>query len=96
MNLSVFQNPAVAIPKGTLLALAISITSYLIMAVLSGTGALRDASGEIAHVGNTTLLASCKPNCKYGLHNSYKVSGTFGRVFRSVLFPYDITYFFGL
>ncbi|CAB3244621.1 unnamed protein product [Arctia plantaginis] len=67
------RDPAAAIPKGTLFALAISITSYLIMAVLSGTGALRDASGEIAHVGNSTLLASCKPSCKYGLHNNYEI-----------------------
>ncbi|KAJ0175066.1 hypothetical protein K1T71_009207 [Dendrolimus kikuchii] len=66
------REPNKAIPKGTLLALAISMTSYFTMAVLSGLGGLRDASGNVADLANNVLDA-CKPNCDYGLHNNYKI-----------------------
>ncbi|XP_004929740.2 bumetanide-sensitive sodium-(potassium)-chloride cotransporter isoform X1 [Bombyx mori] len=66
------KNPAVAIPKGTLLALAISVTSYFTMVILSGMGALRDASGNVANL-TTAALESCKPHCGYGLHNNYAI-----------------------
>lgn len=72
--LSVFpQDPGKAIPKGTLTALAVSTTSYLVMAVLSGTGALRDASGSPSDFANANISA-CKPKCEYGLHNNYAVT----------------------
>ncbi|XP_013140299.1 PREDICTED: bumetanide-sensitive sodium-(potassium)-chloride cotransporter-like [Papilio polytes] len=77
------KDPASAIPKGTLLALLISMVSYALMVLISGGGALRDASGNLTDVlslngtvidfsavsdcVNTTL------GCKYGLHNSYSV-----------------------
>lgn len=73
------QDPATAIPKGTMLAVLISMISYAILAVVSGAGALRDASGNLSdlilnstydlstiHTDNTTY--------HYGLHNSYTVS----------------------
>ncbi|XP_046966935.1 bumetanide-sensitive sodium-(potassium)-chloride cotransporter-like, partial [Vanessa cardui] len=66
------RNPAIAIPKGTLLALGLSMLSYLVMAVLCGSGALRDASGNIADVTSGTIDA-CIPNCQYGLHNNYQI-----------------------
>ncbi|XP_013170052.1 PREDICTED: bumetanide-sensitive sodium-(potassium)-chloride cotransporter-like isoform X1 [Papilio xuthus] len=66
------KDPATAIPKGTFLALAISFTSYLAMSVLCGTGALRDASGNLQDLVNNKL-DSCKPNCLYGLHNNYSI-----------------------
>ncbi|KAJ8718571.1 hypothetical protein PYW08_002808 [Mythimna loreyi] len=66
------KDPATAIPKGTLIALAISVTSYLAMATLSGMGAVRDASGNISDVANNTLQ-NCKPNCNYGLHNNNEI-----------------------
>ncbi|KAJ8714638.1 hypothetical protein PYW07_002863 [Mythimna separata] len=66
------KDPATAIPKGTLIALFISVTSYLSMAALSGVCALRDASGDLSDLANNTLR-DCKPNCDYGLHNSHEI-----------------------
>ncbi|CAK1542154.1 unnamed protein product [Leptosia nina] len=66
------KDPATAIPKGTLMALGISITTYLLMAVLCGVGALRDASGNPSDFETATIDA-CKPNCPYGLHNNYGI-----------------------
>ncbi|XP_045501318.1 bumetanide-sensitive sodium-(potassium)-chloride cotransporter isoform X2 [Colias croceus] len=77
------KDPASAIPKGTLLALLISMVSYAAMVLISGAGALRDASGNITdviHINGTVLdysaLANCvntTEGCTYGLHNSYSV-----------------------
>ncbi|XP_047506433.1 bumetanide-sensitive sodium-(potassium)-chloride cotransporter-like [Pieris napi] len=66
------KDPATAIPKGTLIALAISVSSYLLMATLCGFAALRDASGHVEDLlaGN---IDACKPNCPYGLHNNYGI-----------------------
>ncbi|CAH2087505.1 unnamed protein product [Euphydryas editha] len=66
------KNPAKSIPKGTLLALAISMCSYLAMAVLCGVAALRDASGNVADVA-AGAVDRCRPNCEYGLHNNYGI-----------------------
>ncbi|XP_013140300.1 PREDICTED: bumetanide-sensitive sodium-(potassium)-chloride cotransporter-like [Papilio polytes] len=66
------KDPATAIPKGTFLALSISFASYLGMSVLCGTGTLRDASGNLLDLNNNPLDA-CKPNCLYGLHNTYSI-----------------------
>lgn len=49
------KDPASAIPKGTLLALFISMLSYAIFVLFAGGAALRDASGNIADVVNGTL-----------------------------------------
>ncbi|PZC84037.1 bumetanide-sensitive sodium-(potassium)-chloride cotransporter isoform X1 [Helicoverpa armigera] len=76
------KDPASAIPKGTLLALLISMVSYAAMVLFSGGSALRDASGNLTDLvfDNDTLvdysaLSNCVANntCKYGLHNSYSV-----------------------
>lgn len=49
------KDPASAIPKGTLLALFISMLSYATFVLFAGGAALRDASGNIADVVNGTL-----------------------------------------
>ncbi|XP_046600388.1 bumetanide-sensitive sodium-(potassium)-chloride cotransporter isoform X1 [Neodiprion lecontei] len=62
------RDPAKSIPKGTLLALLISMISYATFVLFAGGAALRDASGEVF---NGTIV-ECT-NCTYGLHNSYSV-----------------------
>lgn len=61
------KDPASSIPKGTLLALLISMFSYITFVFFAGAAAARDASGFV----NNTI--ECIPNCTYGLHNSYSV-----------------------
>ncbi|KAJ2938440.1 hypothetical protein O0L34_g12880 [Tuta absoluta] len=80
------KDPASAIPKGTLLALLISMVSYGFLVMFAGAGALRDASGNFTDTllingsVNHTQIASClnltadpTGGCGYGLHNSYSV-----------------------
>ncbi|XP_059061595.1 bumetanide-sensitive sodium-(potassium)-chloride cotransporter [Achroia grisella] len=74
------KDPASAIPKGTLLALLISMLSYALMVLFSGGGALRDANGMTSLIVNGTYniseIGDCmytNGTCKYGLHNSYSV-----------------------
>ncbi|XP_063382919.1 bumetanide-sensitive sodium-(potassium)-chloride cotransporter-like [Cydia fagiglandana] len=66
------RDPASAIPKGTLLALLISMSSYALIALLCGAGALRDASGDVKNLTHAALSA-CAPDCDYGLHHDYEV-----------------------
>ena len=40
------QDPQTAIPKGTLLAILISTLTYIAMAIVAGSCALRDAAGD--------------------------------------------------
>lgn len=49
------KDPATAIPKGTLLALLISMSTYLSFVYFVGGAALRDASGVAADVVNSSL-----------------------------------------
>uniref|UniRef100_T1GUF5 Amino acid permease/ SLC12A domain-containing protein n=1 Tax=Megaselia scalaris TaxID=36166 RepID=T1GUF5_MEGSC len=72
------KDPSASIPKGTLLALLISMISYILFVVFAGAGAVRDASGNISDVINGTMITSnlsCLEDftCQYGLHNSYSV-----------------------
>ncbi|XP_011501774.1 PREDICTED: bumetanide-sensitive sodium-(potassium)-chloride cotransporter [Ceratosolen solmsi marchali] len=62
------KDPASSIPVGTLLALLISMISYVTFVLFAGGAALRDASGLIA---NGTALPCLPPDCKSGLYNSY-------------------------
>lgn len=66
------KDPASSIPIGTLLALLISMLSYVTFVFFAGGAALRDASGL---VGANNTIINCIPNvnCTYGLHNSYSV-----------------------
>ncbi|XP_012268643.1 bumetanide-sensitive sodium-(potassium)-chloride cotransporter isoform X2 [Athalia rosae] len=63
------RDPASSIPKGTLLALLISMISYATFVIFAGGAALRDASGIVVD----EVIANCTSNCTYGLHNSYSV-----------------------
>lgn len=49
------KDPATAIPKGTLLALLISMSTYLTFVYFVGGAALRDASGVVADITNSSL-----------------------------------------
>lgn len=49
------KDPASAIPKGTLLALLISMTTYAGFVFVVGGAALRDASGLVSEVANQTF-----------------------------------------
>uniref|UniRef100_A0A1B6EM82 Bumetanide-sensitive sodium-(Potassium)-chloride cotransporter n=1 Tax=Cuerna arida TaxID=1464854 RepID=A0A1B6EM82_9HEMI len=69
------KDPAGAIPKGTLLAVLISMTSYALFVIFAGGAALRDANGDVnffynGSVSNCTLVGG---TCDYGLQNSYSV-----------------------
>lgn len=65
------KNPGSSIPIGTLLALLISMISYVTFVFFAGGAALRDASGLIGQ--NETMECLSQNNCLYGLHNNYTV-----------------------
>ncbi|KAG7188948.1 hypothetical protein KM043_008547 [Ampulex compressa] len=65
------KDPASSIPIGTLLALLISMISYVTFVFFAGGAALRDASGLV--VNNTIVNCIPEVNCAFGLHNSYSV-----------------------
>lgn len=78
-NLSVcvfvfLKDPASAIPKGTLLSLAISMFSYALFVLFAGGAALRDASGVVSELGTNAYTNCTFRACEYGLMNSYSVS----------------------
>lgn len=68
------KDPAKAIPKGTMLALLISMASYAIFVLFAGITAVKDASGLVGDVANGTEFY-CFPNrsCEWGLMNSYSM-----------------------
>lgn len=70
------QDPASSIPKGTLLAVLISMFSYAAFVVFAGGAAVRDASGDVVDYLNGTAYDCLKTDdgCAFGLHNSYTVS----------------------
>ncbi|KAB0800350.1 hypothetical protein PPYR_06090 [Photinus pyralis] len=68
------KDPASSIPKGTLLALLISMISYVTFVFFAGAAAMRDASGSLADLANNTLTQCVSDlSCHYGLFNSYSV-----------------------
>lgn len=68
------KDPATAIPKGTFLALLISMISYLIFVFFAGFAAIRDASGNVADLINGTLTNCSETySCEWGLFNSYQM-----------------------
>ncbi|XP_052742375.1 bumetanide-sensitive sodium-(potassium)-chloride cotransporter isoform X2 [Bicyclus anynana] len=68
------KDPQKSIPKGTLLAILLTTISYVLIALIAGWTVLRDASGDLADVGNWTM-DQCRHNgtCQYGLHHSNDV-----------------------
>ena len=66
-----------------MLALLVSMASYVLFVFMAGAAAVRDASGNVADlVGGWPSAASCRndslsaPSCEYGLGNSYTVRAT--------------------
>ncbi|PSN49689.1 Bumetanide-sensitive sodium-(potassium)-chloride cotransporter [Blattella germanica] len=70
------KDPAKAIPKGTMLALIISMISYAIFVLFAGAVSVRDASGFAAEVINGTFLNCTGRKCDWGLMNSYSMMQT--------------------
>ncbi|PNF24775.1 Bumetanide-sensitive sodium-(potassium)-chloride cotransporter [Cryptotermes secundus] len=68
------KDPSKAIPKGTMLALLISMASYVVFVLFAGATAARDASGIVGDVGSG-IEFHCFPdrNCEWGLMNSYSM-----------------------
>ncbi|XP_066583360.1 bumetanide-sensitive sodium-(potassium)-chloride cotransporter isoform X2 [Prorops nasuta] len=66
------KDPAKSIPIGTLLALLLSMISYVTFVFFAGGAAARDASGLVG-ANNTIVQCIAGSNCSFGLHNSYSV-----------------------
>ena len=63
-----------AVPKGTLIAIAITSVSYLLMCWIIGSAAARDASGVIASsILNITNASCAVGSCNFGLMNDFQV-----------------------
>ncbi|CAB3385418.1 Hypothetical predicted protein [Cloeon dipterum] len=67
------KDPESAIPKGTLLAILITMLSYVLFVLLVGGGQLREASGIVAEIANGTFTDCSNRTCSYGLYNDYTV-----------------------
>uniref|UniRef100_A0A8C3MA57 Solute carrier family 12 member 3 n=1 Tax=Geospiza parvula TaxID=87175 RepID=A0A8C3MA57_GEOPR len=95
------KDPAVAIPKGTLMAIFWTTMSYLVLSATIGACVVRDASGSLndsVAVGspgceglacsfgwNFTACAQ-QQSCRYGLSNYYQsMTGIFGATLSSAL-----------
>ena len=66
------KDPASSIPIGTLLALLISMASYVTFVLFAGGAAVRVASGLV--INDTIVECVSGVNCtEYGLHNNYSV-----------------------
>ncbi|RZC38431.1 bumetanide-sensitive sodium-(potassium)-chloride cotransporter, partial [Asbolus verrucosus] len=67
------KDPQKSIPKGTLLAIALTTTSYILMALVCGFTVVRDATGNITDYLNDSVPNCTVQDCHYGLHNSFQV-----------------------
>ncbi|XP_045483258.1 bumetanide-sensitive sodium-(potassium)-chloride cotransporter isoform X2 [Harmonia axyridis] len=67
------KDPASAIPKGTFLALVISMISYALFVLFAGGAALRDANGNVSDLIYGNITSCPDPHCEYGLYNSYQM-----------------------
>ncbi|XP_033961977.1 solute carrier family 12 member 3-like [Pseudochaenichthys georgianus] len=83
------EDPATAIPKGTLVAIFWTTLSYLIITVTVGSCVVRDASGNVSDVITGNITEGCvglgcnmgwnftdcieSQSCKYGLANNLQV-----------------------
>ncbi|XP_071793937.1 solute carrier family 12 member 2-like [Asterias amurensis] len=70
------KDAQMAIPKGTLIAIAMTSVSYAGLAILLGTVMSREATGSIADLvaGNFTSACLEGVECKYGLLNDFSVA----------------------
>ncbi|CAH1721404.1 bumetanide-sensitive sodium-(potassium)-chloride cotransporter-like isoform X1 [Aphis gossypii] len=78
------KDPSASIPKGTLLSILITITSYVVLVLVPGAVQLRDASGNPNEILNGFYLNCSFRNCTQGLHNDENVMQTIS------LWPYLI------
>ncbi|XP_025204420.1 bumetanide-sensitive sodium-(potassium)-chloride cotransporter-like isoform X3 [Melanaphis sacchari] len=62
------KDPSASIPKGTLLSILITITSYIVLIVVPGAVQLREASGYENEFQNETYLGCAFRNCSKGLY----------------------------
>ncbi|XP_059486469.1 bumetanide-sensitive sodium-(potassium)-chloride cotransporter-like isoform X2 [Neocloeon triangulifer] len=67
------KDPEGAIPKGTLLAILMTMLSYVLFVLLVGGGQLRETSGIVEEVANGTFTDCTYRKCSYGLYNDYSV-----------------------
>lgn len=67
------KDPQISIPKGTLVAVAITTASYLGMAFMTACVVARDASGDLAELADWSFLNCADRDCSFGLHNSFQV-----------------------
>ncbi|XP_037030333.1 bumetanide-sensitive sodium-(potassium)-chloride cotransporter isoform X2 [Bradysia coprophila] len=69
------KDPQKSIPKGTLLAVLITTTTYIIMVLIAGAVVVRDATGNVEDAVNGSLafLDCANQTCKYGLQNSFQI-----------------------
>ncbi|CDW52957.1 solute carrier family 12 [Trichuris trichiura] len=67
------DNPATAIPKGTLLGIAVTSLIYAGTVIVTGATVIRQASGEISDAVNGSISA-CAQNgtCSFGIMNYYQ------------------------
>ncbi|XP_029347410.1 bumetanide-sensitive sodium-(potassium)-chloride cotransporter-like isoform X2 [Acyrthosiphon pisum] len=62
------KDPSASIPKGTLLSILITITSYIVLIVVPGSVQLREASGNETEFQNGSFLDCSFRNCTKGLY----------------------------
>ncbi|XP_017777968.1 PREDICTED: solute carrier family 12 member 2 [Nicrophorus vespilloides] len=67
------RDPQSAIPKGTILAIAVTTFSYIVMAIVCGFTVVRDATGNIEDFFNGTFRDCAPGECLYGSQNSFQV-----------------------
>ncbi|XP_057664509.1 bumetanide-sensitive sodium-(potassium)-chloride cotransporter isoform X1 [Diorhabda carinulata] len=67
------KDPQSSIPKGTLLAILVTSSTYILMSIVAGCTVLRDASGNITDYVNGSWPVCLPGNCTYGLQNDFQV-----------------------
>lgn len=68
LNLFVLQDPQKSIPKGTILAIAITTGTYLLMVLICGSSVARDATGDLDSAFNDSYDFL---NCSTGKYTAY-------------------------
>ncbi|XP_050443366.1 bumetanide-sensitive sodium-(potassium)-chloride cotransporter-like [Adelges cooleyi] len=63
------KDPSASIPKGTLLSIAITITSYIALVFVSGGAQLREASGNFTELIDGSYSNCSYRTCQYGLYH---------------------------
>lgn len=61
------KDPSASIPKGTLLSILITITSYVVLVFVPGAVYLREASGNVTELQDESYLNCSYRKCSQGL-----------------------------